>query len=77
MLKKINNSIVECADKCDINYACLKKESHSCCFIEKCINDELLFLTYQNRKCNYFAKYGDSKFCMCPVRKEIYKRYQN
>ncbi|MBK7105921.1 MAG: hypothetical protein IPH62_11620 [Ignavibacteriae bacterium] len=74
MIKKDNNLIIKSEDKCDIKYACLEKENH-CCYIEKSIDNELLFITYQNRKCNYFAKYGDSKFCMCPIRKENYKKY--
>lgn len=72
MIKNINNLIVKSPVKCDINFACLEKENHCCCYIEKSIGNELLFITLQNRKFNYFAKYGDSKFCMCPVRKEIY-----
>ena len=74
MLRKIDNTTIENTDKCDINYECLDNTSH-CCFIEKCIGNELMLITNLRRKCNYSAQYGDSLFCLCPVRKEIYKKY--
>ena len=64
------------AKRCKKKFACLKDQS-TCCKVDDCINDSVLFVksTY-DAPCPYQQLFGNEFICNCPVRKELYDRHR-
>ena len=64
------------AKRCKNKFACLK-DKNTCCEVDDCINDSILFVksTY-NASCPYQQLFGNEFICNCPVRKELYDKYR-
>ena len=76
MAKKVDKKTVNETLHCEKNFACIKIDKHVCCKVENCINKEVHFITsIDNNNCNYKISFGNSYFCTCPVRKEIFNKY--
>ena len=62
--------------KCNENFACLEGENKCLCKVDHMLEGKLLFVKSMN-DCirDYRTSFGYSNFCNCPVRKEIFKRY--
>jgi len=61
---------------CKGNNLCLHGELNNCCKIKDCINGQIHFIELIARcYCNNQMSFGDSCFCICPIRKEIFNKY--
>ena len=75
MIMKIDKEIVKKTTTCGKYFNCLNDEKHILCKVEHCINN-VHFLEWSNKNnCRYKLKFDVEKICMCPTRKEIYKKY--
>ena len=78
---KVSDEVIEKTTECSSNYYCLENNNSlkcsankSMCKVESAINN-ILFVDWDHKDCHYKVGFGNSFMCMCPVRKEIYKRY--
>ncbi|RJQ55698.1 MAG: hypothetical protein C4526_02820 [Nitrospiraceae bacterium] len=73
---EIGKDILDSTDRCGNNFSCLSDKT-CLCEIEDNFNGKVLFIKPQGRSaCNYMMSFGYSYICNCPVRKEIFRRYQ-
>jgi len=64
------------ASKCKKKCSCLEK-NRKICKARKCILDSALYIIFKDQECcNYHYSVGGDSFCGCPVRKEIFKKYE-
>ncbi len=71
--EKVLNETVKCKD----NFSCIDG-GHGCfCAAEQLVSDKVLFVKpVKNIACNYMKYFGDSLYCACPTRMEIYRKYK-
>ena len=63
--------------KCNKKFSCLSGTSEELCSVDYCMNKSLAFVTCVDEvDCNYRTRYGDSMICLCPVRIELYSKYE-
>lgn len=73
---KIKNKTIKSTTKCHQNFACLENPD-IVCEVENCIQDGVCFIKHdESTNCNYKFPFGDSYFCTCPIRIEIYNKYR-
>jgi hypothetical protein len=81
---EINNIIIDKATKCHANLSCLNdKDTPKCsdrlamCPVESKIGDGMVFVNFNHDiSCIYNIPFVDNQIiCNCPVRYEIYERY--
>jgi hypothetical protein len=61
---------------CRKNFECLNNSTIVYCTVENCINKKVHFIdSNDNLSCRYKLAFGYSYICNCPVRKEIYNKY--
>ena len=71
---KINEKILENTLKCKKDFSCLSGKS--LCQVELNVGDKIYFVKcMSNEPCNYRISFGYSFVCLCPVRKELFNRY--
>jgi len=59
------------------NNPCLKGELNNCCKVINCVNGKIHFVEPIVRSyCNNQVSFGDSCFCICPTRKEIFNKFR-
>ena len=77
MSYEIPIDIVNQATKCPKDLSCLNNGKQIVCPPINNIAGEILFIKTHTRRsvCPYKMSFGYSFICHCPVRKEIYKRY--
>lgn len=63
------------ANKCQFNYSCLNCKSGKPCKVTDCVNNKVIFVNAEE-DCNYNLSYGLANICLCPVRKELFLKYQ-
>jgi hypothetical protein len=62
--------------KCPYNFECLNNKKWDTCCIEKELSGGLVIKNISRQKfCNYFLYFGSRHICMCPIRVEIYRRF--
>lgn len=71
----INPDIIKKTDQCRDNYSCLNDEGTCLCEAESHFDKSILFIKSPKMLCNYYMSFGHSHICKCPVRMEIYYRY--
>jgi hypothetical protein len=75
MKLQISENIVNDTTRCRKNYICLT-EIDSLCSVKYCLNGKSFVIRPdKNKPCSYMVFIGDVVLCSCPIRKEIYKRY--
>ncbi len=58
---------------CDKNCVCCENNGISCCEVEYCVNNEILFVRKkQSTICPHMLSFGLSFICTCKHRKEIF-----
>jgi hypothetical protein len=73
---QISDAVIEQAIKCERAFSCLAGNLEGSCRVTKYIADEVLFVEDGNGEaCAYLRVFVSARLCLCPVRKEIYKRY--
>ena len=72
---EIKNEILEKTLLCTKSFACLN-DINTYCKVESCVNNQVLFVeNHKNDLCYYRRTFGNSHFCTCPTRIEIYRKY--
>ena len=73
---EINEEIVAQTKWCTKNYACLKNPAKVICKVVSCVGEQVLFVQFnKDAFCEYQMFFGNSVICNCPVRNEIYNKY--
>jgi hypothetical protein len=73
---QISEDIAEQAIECEKQSSCLSGNLECLCKARKYVADEVLLIENgKGEKCVYLRSLGRSQMCLCPVRKEISKRY--
>jgi hypothetical protein len=74
---ELSREIREKTQKCATEFSCLSNPAETLCKAEFLLQNNILFVNKENaRLCPYFLEYGSSGICTCPVRLELYNRYQ-
>jgi len=77
MAFKISEQAIKAADNCIYHFACLSGDEKCLCAVDDNFNGKILFIKPHNHNaCSYRMSFGYSYICKCPVRKEIFMRYQ-
>ena len=72
----VSDEIKKSAVKCEKNYICLSRNEENVCKVISSVDDHIMHVYCAHvDKCVY--KYPDEGRCLCtcPVRKEIYDKY--
>jgi hypothetical protein len=73
---KVDDSTINKTTRCEKNFSCLPKKRKDLCKVTYTVEDKVYFVECQNTEpCSYVVPFGHSFFCSCPVRKEVYVRY--
>ena len=80
---QISEEAIKATTECPTNFYCLKNggepmhsEGRPVCEGVYLINNKFLRVTpYNNETCSYKLSYADEHACSCPVRIELYKKY--
>ena len=77
MPRSVEKETLDHATKCRHGFECLNSEKWRNCSIEGALSGGLVVRDRCPQKvCYYSLYYGDSHyFCICPVRREIFQRY--
>lgn len=72
----IDKKILSETINCKRHFECLINENSKCfkMKVNKSINDSVIFIDCFG-SCNYKVNYGNARICVCPTRKEIFKKY--
>jgi hypothetical protein len=75
---KVDDSTIKEATKCEKDFSCLYEKGKELCKVIHKVEDKVYFVECQDTEsCFYRVPFGDTFFCMCPVRKAIYNKYKN
>ena len=73
----VSNKTKSMASKCKKKFSCLEKKGRDICEVKKCLLETALYVIFNKKEpCNYHYSVGGDSFCGCPVRKEIFKKYE-
>lgn len=74
---EIDIDILKKTISCAHDFGCLKTENHHCITskVERCVNNKVHFINCDDKYCNYKMSFGHSTVCNCPIRQEIYRKY--
>ncbi len=73
---EIDEKTLQATTKCPNSFECLGNENHVCLAkVESCVKEEVYFVDCEDIYCRYKMSFGYSSICNCPVRKEIFKKY--
>ncbi len=64
------------ATKCRKGFSCLNGNRENMCKVELNIGDKIHFVKcIDDKPCDHRVPFGYSFVCLCPVRKELFNRY--
>jgi len=84
MAYKVSEEILKLATKCEKNFRCLFDKSPNLCGVLRTVGTQLIITncTEHCAMCPYCVCFNPSEspattqsFCTCPVRRELYERY--
>lgn len=62
--------------RCEKCFACLEGIPTDLCVVEECCDGVAYFIRCRNAEhCTYQIPYQGKRICTCPIRKEIYNKY--
>ena len=77
MIYEINKEILDKAAKCPHNYRFLRDDDFEICPVVDYAAHKILFVDAKsNIVCPYKLPFADSCICHCPVKTEIYRKYE-
>lgn len=77
MILEISDQALKETTECQFSFQCLHDEKRCVCIIERYLEGNGCFLKIaKSRLCPYMISFGYSQMCHCPVRIELYRRYQ-
>lgn len=71
----ISDEIKKETDKCRKDFSCLSEKGCDLCKVVSCFDCDAHFIYCMNEDCSYQNKIGERTICDCPVRKNIYYKY--
>jgi hypothetical protein len=72
----VKESTILSTNECQNGFNCLKGDKNLLSKVELIVEDNFIFIKCLNPEhCSYQRSVGDSHSCTCPVRREIYYRY--
>ena len=73
----VDKHTIKSTTECNKDLACLHGDEHPLCKVKLSVRDETVFVKCLNTEhCYYKMAFGYLFVCSCPVRNDIYKRYQ-
>jgi len=73
---QINEEYLKNTTKCKKDFSCLSGKRKDLCKVELNVEDKIHFVKCMSREpCSYRISFGYSFVCLCPVRKELFNRY--
>jgi hypothetical protein len=73
---KIDEEIIKRTTNCELNFSCLSGDKTCMCKVKYFIGFDLLEINPKIvNDCRYHLSFGNTNFCTCPTRNEIYNRY--
>jgi len=76
MTYEIDDDIKKRTRQCKKHFSCLEEDGEKLCRVKQCIEGKVYFIECDNEVyCTYQKTYGNSKYCECPVRKEIFDKF--
>ena len=75
---EIPEDIVQKAAKCEKNLRCLSGKNGNICKVLCHMEFDICFVkcSKEDEGCSYFEPHERTSLCKCPVRNEIYMRYE-
>ena len=65
---EIDEKIIAKTTNCKLKFACLQNDLKSCCKVEECINNKVLFIKcLESKYCSYKMSFGNSFMCTWPA----------
>ena len=63
--------------RCRKQQCCLEGATESLCRVIDCVAEKVFFVHGEDgHSCSYCLSFGDSHYCNCPVRQELYRKYK-
>jgi hypothetical protein len=76
MIVGIDESTIKSTTDCEKGMQCLNGVKEPLCEVAYSVMDEAFFVhCLNNKRCSYRISFGYKLLCTCPIRKEIFKRY--
>lgn len=73
---KIDEEIIQRTLKCELDFLCLSGDKTCLCKAKRSIGFDLLEINPKIvNDCGFRVSFGNTYFCNCPTRNEIYNRY--
>ncbi|MBI5099330.1 MAG: hypothetical protein HZB30_08845 [Nitrospirae bacterium] len=73
---EVPEEVLQKTTKCNKNFKCLLEDANLCRII-CCLGQDINFVKCLGDKaCPYLEPHKKTELCTCPVRNEIYRRYQ-
>ena len=72
---EISEEILQSATKCWRGFTCLSESHNGMCPVRQWVGDVLFVEKTRQEYCPYDVTFGYSHICTCPVRQEIWDRY--
>jgi hypothetical protein len=78
MQTSVSRDVLEQTTRCSCDFQCQQPQGEPCCGVFRMIGGTALQLNVAKigRSCSYLVNYDSQRFCMCPTRQQIYRRYQ-
>jgi hypothetical protein len=74
---EIREETLKYTTKCMNDFSCLNGEEDHLCEIRYPWDETFFWIDPKfDRDCKYRTSFGTSFLCLCPTRREIYRRYQ-
>ena len=75
---KVSQTTLNQTDKCRNDYSCLSGKKECLCSVTDSFDGKVLFVKpLCSNECGYKMSFGYSYVCNCPIRKEIYNKYNH
>jgi transcription elongation factor Elf1 len=73
---KVDEETLKKTDRYPKDFSCLSSGGEDLCRVKESINEKIHFVECKDLShCDYRASFGDSYFCTCPTRGEIFNKY--
>ena len=76
MVYEIDDKILDLTTRCLCDFLCICDEPGEICPVERVIPGTALYINPKEHcYCAYLRTYGAEFVCSCPVRRELYEKY--
>lgn len=76
MVYNVSRAAIEACTECPRDHACLHEDGDKLCRISGCVDGAVYFITCADENpCPYKRPAWGRVYCNCPIRREIYHKY--